>query len=264
MNKKYLGIMALGVVAVAVASTSSSLLPTGVGNYSAWTPSTGSTHYTLVDETTCNGSTDYVSTNTLNNRDSYSVSLSSIPDGSLITGISITPCASRNTNKASTMAVFYRLNSVDSSNGSSYTLSGTSPVNLTATSFTGLSVTKTSTTTLESGAILLSGTGGARLSRLATVITYTTNPGAPFGLINTVSTTTPKVTLSWFNQADTTGIYVERSTDNVNFSLLYSTSSAVTGYVDTSVTTGTYYYRVQAYNVVGSSPYSSTTMAIIP
>ena len=265
MKKISFGFILLSTVALLSASTTALILPTGSGTYSSWTPSTGVTHYTLVDESSCNGATDYVSTNTLNNRDSYSISLSSIPDGSKITGVSVTPCASRDTNKSSTMAAFYRLNGVDSANGSAYTLSGTIPADLTATSYSGLSVTKTSTTTLESGVILLSGTGGARVSRVATVVTYITNPGAPVGVTNTVSTTTPKkVNMSWSNQADTTGINIERSIDNVNFSLLFSTSTAITSYGDATVTTGTYYYRLQAFNVVGSSPYSSTTVAVVP
>jgi len=40
------------------------------GNYLQWTPSTGTTHYTLVNETPCNGATNYVSTGTNGNRDS--------------------------------------------------------------------------------------------------------------------------------------------------------------------------------------------------
>ncbi|MNF87332.1 hypothetical protein D3C84_697970 [compost metagenome] len=45
-------------------------LPNGDGTYSALTPSTGTTHYTLVDEATPN-TTDYVSSSTALQKDSY-------------------------------------------------------------------------------------------------------------------------------------------------------------------------------------------------
>src|SRR6516225_1978482 len=43
----------------ALASTSAVLLPYKDGNYKEFKPSSGSIHYTLVDETLCNGTTDY-------------------------------------------------------------------------------------------------------------------------------------------------------------------------------------------------------------
>lgn len=48
------------------------LLPNGDGNYSQFTCSTGSTHSTLVDETTPN-TTDYVSSSTVSQKDSYTM-----------------------------------------------------------------------------------------------------------------------------------------------------------------------------------------------
>ena len=48
------------------------LFPTADGNYSQFTPSTGSTHYVLVDETAPN-TTDYNSGTTVNDRDSYAL-----------------------------------------------------------------------------------------------------------------------------------------------------------------------------------------------
>lgn len=255
----------LGLAFVANASVTPSILPTAPGVYSSWTTSSGATHYTLVDEATCNGNTDYVRTTVLNNKDSFSVSVAAVPNGSVITGIAITPCASRNTNQTSGMAVFYRANGVDSANGATYALTGTTPTNRAATNFNGLSITKNASTTLEVGAVLLTGTGGAKLSRVATVVTYVSAPGVPFGVQNFVSTSTPKnVVVSWFNQADTTGISVEKSTDGTNFSVVFATSSALTSYFDGSVASGTYYYRIQASNIAGSSAYSSTTVAIVP
>lgn len=266
MNKKYFGLIALGVVVVALASTTSSLLPTGAGNYSAWTPSTGATHYTLVDETTCNGTTDYVSTSGVGNRDSYTVSLASVPDGAIITGISVAPCASKTTNnKAASMSVFYRLNGSNSADSSAYVLSGATPVELSATSYTGLSVTKTATTTLEAGAVLLSGaTTGARLSRLATVVTYITIPPTPFN-VGSVATTSTSISVTWAQSSnDQSAFSIEKSTDGVNFSEVATTTGTSRVYTDTGLSAGTYYYKLRAYNVLGYSGYSSTTMTVLP
>lgn len=46
------------------------ILPSGDGNYTDFTPSTGTSHYVLVDESTPN-TTDYVASSTSGNRDSY-------------------------------------------------------------------------------------------------------------------------------------------------------------------------------------------------
>lgn len=46
--------------------------PDGDGNYSQFTPSTGTTHYTLVDDATPN-TTDYVSDSTVGHKDSYTM-----------------------------------------------------------------------------------------------------------------------------------------------------------------------------------------------
>ena len=49
------------------------LLPNGDGSNSAWTVSTGTTHSTLVDETTPNDDTDYLSTSTAGARDTHTL-----------------------------------------------------------------------------------------------------------------------------------------------------------------------------------------------
>jgi hypothetical protein len=152
--------------------------PSADGTYTSWTPSTGTTHFTLVDESPCNGTTDYVSTTVVGNRDSYSVNVSGISNGSTITAVAITPCASRVSSGSGTgvLNVFYRLNGANSSDAGAYAITGTTPTALATTTFSSLSVVKSSTTTLEIGAVFTSGTKGARLSRMATVITYTPGP----------------------------------------------------------------------------------------
>src|SRR5260221_7255137 len=80
---------------IVLADQTSSLLPQNDGTYTQWNPKSGTTHFTQVDEATCNGQANYVHTTTVGNRDSYGISLASIPDGSTITQLDITPCASR-------------------------------------------------------------------------------------------------------------------------------------------------------------------------
>jgi hypothetical protein len=265
MNKKYFGILALCSCAIAYAASTASIYPTGAGTYSQWTPSTGTTHYTLVDETSCNGTTDYVSTTVNGNRDSYAVSLASVPDGSTITSVSVTPCASRNSNKTSVMNVFYRLNGVNSADQGAYSLTGTTPVQLASTNFSGLSVVKGASTTLEIGAVLTSGTGGARLSQLATSITYTpTLPSDPTNLL--VTSTGTRLLLTWSDNANNESSYkIEKGTDGVNFSFTGSVLANVTSFIDATTTSGvTYYYRVYAVNETGNSGYSNVASGSRP
>jgi hypothetical protein len=72
------------------------------------------------------------------------------------------------------MNVFYRYNASNSADAGAYAVTGTTPVALSATNFASLALVKGSTSTLEIGSVYSAGTKGARLSRLATVITYTT------------------------------------------------------------------------------------------
>src|SRR5206468_9841122 len=114
----------------AFASTTAVLTPASDGNYLQWTPNTGTTHYTLVDESNFTGSTDFNSTDTTSTRDSYGVNLASVGDGAVISQIDIAPCASRNHNGSgsATLDVFYRYNSANSSDTGSYALPfGTTP-----------------------------------------------------------------------------------------------------------------------------------------
>src|SRR6266404_4982316 len=242
----------------AYADSSSSLLPQSDGNYTQWTPSAGTSHFALVDEGACNGATDYNSTTVVGNRDSYGVSVASIPDGAVITKIEIKPCASRvstgGTNPV--MNVFYRYGGVDSVDAGAYSLSGLTPADLATTTFSGTSLLKTATSTLDIGAILTSGTKGAKLSRVAAVLTYSPLL-APTNLsATTVSSTT--ISLHWTDNATSTesGSTVERSTDNINWSGIATTTFGATSYTSSGLTLGVqYYYRVRAFNFGGYSSY---------
>lgn len=355
--------LALGIlfIQLAFANTTGISTPFTDGTYLQWTPSAGTTHYTLVDESACNGTTDYNVTTTVGNRDSYGVIIGSIPNGATITKIDIKPCASRKnigSGGSATMNVFYRFNGIDGVDAGNYALTGTTPIELATTSFTGLSLVRKSSSALEIGAVLSAGTKGARLSRIATQITYdllvapsnfdalnisssqndlswtdnssnedgfkversinsvsgpwtqiaTTsanavsysdtgltadqtyfyrvrafNSGANTGYTNTdfavTATVIPNdpsnlsgavasstdVILNWIdNSLNEEGTRIERSTDNVNFTEIHSTGPNVVTYKDLSLVSGTYYYRVLAFNIVGNSGYSNTVSITIP
>lgn len=245
------------------AATTATLLPTGEGTNLSWTPKTGTTHYTMVDETTCNGTTDYVSETTVGDRDAYTVSLASVPQNATITNIALTPCASRNStgSGSATLNVFYRYSGVASADAGAYVLpTGTTPTTLGTTNFGSLSLLKNSSSTLEIGAIYTAGTKGIRLSRMATVITYTspTKPATPTSLTAVASSST--AFLHWTDaSSNEIGFKIERSLDNVSFIQIATTTANVTGYTNTGLSSGTYYYKIRAYNAVGNSGYSSTT-----
>lgn len=133
----------------------------------------------MVDESSCDANTSFNRETTVGGRDSYGVSLSSIPNGSTITKIDVTPCASKNTSGGvnTTLNVFYRLDGVDSADSGGYSLTTTTPAVLGVTSFSGLAATKSGSTTLEVGGVFTAGNRGVKLSQVSTVITYT--PPAP-------------------------------------------------------------------------------------
>ncbi len=257
---------ALALAPVAWATVTGSLLPASDGTYKTWTTSAGTIHYTLVDETTCNGLTDYNKTSTVGNRDSYGVNLAAVPNGATITQISITPCASRNAGGtgSSTMNLFYRYNGLNSADSGAYALSGTTPTNLAATNFSGLSITKTAASTLQIGAVYSAGTLGARLSRLATVITYTPL-SAPTGLVATESGTTSAI-LTWTDAStNELGFKIERSTNSAlgPWVQVGTGSLNATSFVNTGLTPNqTYYYRLKSYNAGGTSSPSNSDYAI--
>ncbi len=94
-----------------------------------------------------------------------------------------------------------------------------------------------------------------------------TAPAAPSNLLATVVSGT-QVSLSWTNNAtNQSGFLIERSTDNVNFAQIGTTTGSVTTFADTAlggtgiVAGQNYYYRVRATNAGGNSPYSNTQFA---
>ena len=261
------------------AATSSNLYPVADGYYRQWTAKNNATnHYAMVDETICNGTKDFVFTYNIDSRDSYSVRLDSVPNGSVITGISVTPCASL-ANPAgygsSSMNIFYRFNGADSQNGRTYTLSGATPKNLAATGFNGLYLLKNSSSTLEIGATF-SGFGkkGAVLSRLAARLTWrvptptstlpvTKSPTDVTAQLLCSVTGTPQVVLNWKdNTTDEDKFQIMRGSPYTYLSdgqpavddtavqhLAYTSGPNITTYIDQSVYLGgSYHYAVSAIN----------------
>jgi len=264
-----LGVATLLVGPAALALSTGVLLPTSDGTYEQWTRvSSGSTHYTAVDESTCNGNTDYVRETTTGERESFGVSLASVPDGATVTAVAIVPCASRNSSGSgsSTLNVFYRWSGANSADAGGYALSGTTPAQLATTTWSGLSFVKDGSSTLEIGAVYSSGNRGARVSRLATVLTYDASaPTAPSNL-SAVNVSGSQNDLSWNdNSSNETGFKIERSLNAQfgPFTQIATTTAGVVAFNDTGLTADqTYYYRVRAYNAFGNSSYTLTVYAI--
>jgi hypothetical protein len=145
----------------AFAVTTNTLLPISDGYTTQWT-STSTSHYVLVDDAVCNGTGDYINTTTTGQRESYGIT-DSVTAGATITQIEINPCASRDNSNAganSFIDVFFRFGGINSSDSAGISLSGTTPIELGTTTFSNLSLLKTSTTTLEIGALFASGAKG--------------------------------------------------------------------------------------------------------
>lgn len=261
--------LALGILLtqLAFANTTGISTPFTDGTYLQWTPSTGTTHYTLVDESACNGTTDYNVTTTVGNRDSYGVIIGSIPNGATISKIDIKPCASRNNNGgggSATMNVFYRFNGTDGADAGNYALTGTTPVELATTSFTGLSLVRGPSSALEIGAVLSAGTKGARLSRIATQITY--NPLVAPSNLDATNISSSQNDVSWTdNSSNEDGFKVERSTNSASgpWTQIATTSANIVSYGDTGLTANqTYFYRVRAFNTGANTAYTNMDFAI--
>lgn len=251
------------------ADGATTLLPNADGTYKQWTRvSSGSTHYTAVDESVCNGTTDYIRETSVGQRESFGVDLSSVPNGAVVTAIALVPCASRNSGSnggSSQLDVFYRWGGTDSADSGGYALTGTTPEDLSTTTFSGLALSKSALSTLETGVVYTSGNRGTRVSRLATVVTYITTPTAPSDL-TAENVSSSGNDLSWTdNSSNENGFLVERSLNNQfgPFTEVASTSANVEVYHDSGLAADqTYYYRVRAFNAAGNSGYSATVYAI--
>jgi hypothetical protein len=272
-NSKYMRLLILGMALIGIAlyifsrfafaDSTAELFPSSDGAYEEWarTPA-NSTHYTAVDESVCNGRTDFIRTSGVGNRESFNINLTSVPDNALVTSIAIVPCASRKSGKSggsSALDLFYLWDGSQSTDKGNYNLIGNTPIDLATTTFSSLTFTKNVSSTLEVGVVFSAGNRGARVSRLATVLTYSTIPATPSNL-NAVATSSSQVNLSWSdNSQNEEGFKIERSivTESGPFSQIATTSANAVFYGDSGLSGGqTYFYRVRAFNTFGNSTYS--------
>jgi hypothetical protein len=181
MNKKIFVLFSFSIVSLllltsgVLGATTSSLVPTGNGFYTSWTGD-----YTDVDEGTISpscSSNDYISSFTNNNRESFIINLSSIPNGATITSVNITVADRADSNSGGTYKLFTRFNSAELE-GSTLTVSSSSGCNLrSAQSFDVTDAIKSGTTTLDVG-VVKTGTSypasnSVRVGAISVVVTYT-------------------------------------------------------------------------------------------
>ena len=106
------------------------------------------------------------------------------------------------------------------------------------------------------------GTGVAGESQASNVATATTKllsvPAAPTDLV--ASLVKNRIKLAWRdNSSNESGFKLERSTDGLLWSPLATLGTNTMSYTESRLRSGTYYYRVCAYNAAGNSPFSQNT-----
>ncbi len=112
-------------------------------------------------------------------------------------------------------------------------------------------------------------TSSAGSSGYSNTATATTDlpppPAAPSGLSATASSET-SIGLTWVDNSNDEDDYtVEQSSDGVSFSVIATLGANATSYQNTGLTSGaTYYYRVAASNIGGSSGYSNVATETTP
>jgi len=99
-------------------------------------------------------------------------------------------------------------------------------------------------------------------SNAATITVTSGVPPAPTNLTAT-AVARSQIDLAWTNNAtNATGIAVQRSTDNLNFTQIATLGASTTSYSNTGLARSTtYYYKMDAYNSGGASAYSNTASA---
>jgi titin len=105
--------------------------------------------------------------------------------------------------------------------------------------------------------------GNSGYSNTACATTRQTAPAAPSGLIAQSLDPTFQIQLNWIDgSGNETGFVIERGTDGVNFSQIVTVGANVTQYNNTGLPASTrYFYRVRAFNNVGSSGYTNVADA---
>jgi len=267
-----LGAMRIALLASALAGGTSAaevtgtVLPSGDTANAGWRPRSGSVHYAMVNDASCNGTVNYNYTDQTGRRDAYRFALAAVPDGARITALTVTPCASRHSTGSGVpvMSAFYRWSGGPvSANFGTWSLAALSnvPANLPPATIGSLDLVKSATSTLDVGAIYVSGNRGVRLSRLAVEATYVPLV-APSGLTATPSGNS--ITLAWLdNTTIETGYQVERSLDGVVYVPLATLPADTRTYTQDGLSNGVYAYRVRATNSGGATAWSNVATANI-
>ncbi len=104
------------------------------------------------------------------------------------------------------------------------------------------------------------GFGTSSYSNIAQTTTLNSIPLAP-STLTALAYSTSSINLAWFdNSTNEKGVAIERGTDGITFVHIGTTTLAT--YTDTPLASyTTYYYRVAAYNEIGTSAYSNTASA---
>jgi len=110
-------------------------------------------------------------------------------------------------------------------------------------------------------AALDTASGSERDNLWATATTRTSLPAVPAAPTNLVveSTRQSSITLAWRdNSINEDGFYIERSTDGKTWARIASLGANTTSFVDSNLARRrTYWYKVQAFNIAGTSDYSN-------
>ena len=108
----------------------------------------------------------------------------------------------------------------------------------------------------------------ATIAAFRTASGTTVTPTAPAAPANAaaVAVSEQRIDLAWADMSgNESGFRIERSPNGVNWSEIAQVSANVKGYVDTGLAASTwYYYRVRAWNSVGTSAYSNVASAVTP
>lgn len=165
------------------ATNTGTLYPQNDGNYRSWNGGAND-----IDETgapSCS-SGDYISTNNSNARSSFTLDLSSIPNGSTINSIAITPSDRGDSNAGGTYKTFVRVNGSNTDAAATLTAGSASGCVTRTAQTISLGLTKSSGTSVEIGVLKINSGGSSnntvRVGALNAVINYTPPSGGALAI----------------------------------------------------------------------------------
>ncbi|MCK6549861.1 DUF4215 domain-containing protein [Myxococcota bacterium] len=216
-----------------------------------WTPSTGTVHSAVLTAG-CNATTS-LSTSIVGGRDTFVASLASVPNGAIISGVELVPCAATIGGGTASLVVFTRIDGVERASAP-ILVGGATQTSLGVVAFAGLDVVKTPATTLHVGLELAAGAGGLRVSGLGVRVRYGARAFPAPSALTATYLGGGDVQLSWIDETTwESGFRVERSA-GVPGLWRIGTTTLTTGHADlTSARDGllpedqTFHYRVRAF-----------------